>query len=243
MLIDILREINEPLTRENFAKILYNLIQPDCAKITEYITQTPYNRLKPILNEQYTLTFIGSLKKAQYDPEYISSILAHLYQYSYVSSIEKYASLQLQPQVNLSVNNDGKYILYYKTFHIENNITSVIYINDFKFITEPIEFVEQPCNVPVPIPWSQTTDLEILYSHEKCDQYLSFQLMLQEADAGQPNKNSTTTTSRLPSAQRQARLAEINKTSKEIFTRAYWIGYYYYNTNIGEGFYLFDKNK
>lgn len=232
MLVDILQRISVPLSRDEFAKILFSLIQSGCGRLTERTEIQPYNQLKPILDENYTLTFIKSLKKSNYSPREIASVLAHLYQYSYVSHINHITCITLQPHVIMSVDANGKYLLSYETFHLNEKkpTHNLTFVNNFRFIQEPIQFIEKPCIVDIPQDNLYIQEMEILYSPDRCDQFLAFQLMLADA---QKSSSSTLTggTERnlsMPSTSRQARLAEISKTSRAIFSKAYWCGYYYY---------------
>ncbi|WBR61495.1 hypothetical protein [Drosophila suzukii associated hytrosavirus 1] len=245
MLVDVLQKISSPLTRESFGKILYALIQADCGRQPERIEAVPYNMLKPILNEHYTLTFIRSLRQQQYSAAEIASVLSHLYQYSYVAGLNSIASIQLQPHVLLNVDSVGRYIFNYETYSLEEYIPNVRHINDFKFISEPIQFIEKPCVFDLPRTNEHTEEMENLYSYDKCDQYLAFQLML-SSNSDDDNRPSTSreTTGRgfegLSTA-RQSKVAELSKTSRAIFSKPYWAGYYYYGINQGSGFYVFDQ--
>lgn len=243
MLLNILQKINSPLSRVDFARILFALIQRNCDNIIERINIEPYNQLKPILNEHYTLTFIKSLKSSNYSINEVTSILVHLYQYSHVSGINRISSIQLQPYVTLNINENGKYIFNYNTYKIHEGVSNLLTINDFKFISEPIEYIERPCIVDVNTHQMHIDEMEILYSPEKCDQYLAFQLML-SSNNNSPATNTNTQTNRIdinmPSTSRQKRVNELNKTSRSIFTKAYRIGYYYHGLNVNKGSYTFD---
>lgn len=263
MLVDILHKISQSLSRENFARILFHLIHPDCSSQYNKLEDVPYNRLKPILNEQYTLKFINNLNKANYTPEEISGVLIHLYHYSHVSNIKNIACITLQPHVFLGVDKNGKYFYNYETFHLNTTKQNITYLNNIGYVSEPIEFVERPCIVDVKTHDSHIKELELLYDMDKCDQYLAFHMMLGNNNntqtfgnsgessatnaASADNQPSTSTGVRtfgLPSTTRDIRAAELNKTSRSIFSRPYWMGYYYYGLeNIaGNSYYMFESN-
>lgn len=259
MLVDVLQKITHNLTRADFAKVLYALIQSECSRVPERIEFVPYNQLKPILNEHYTLAFIRSLKAEQYTPRDITSVLSHLYQYSYVAGLNSVASVQLQPHVIQNVDAEGRYIYNYETFEIVERLPNFVKLNDFKFISEPVEFIEKPCIVDVEsLSDSYLEEMEKLYSYDKCDQYLAFHIMLREnsddgsapATLSEEASTSAAATTGLAgrfsspdslASTRQARLTELNKTSRSIFSKAYWTGYYYYGINQGAGYYVFDQ--
>lgn len=248
MLVDILQQVTEPLSRADLAEILFNLIQPDCSRVHSKIEKIPYNQLKPILNEQYTRKFIYSLTEEEYQPSNITSLLIHLYQYSIVTRNERWTSVTLQPQVTINIDTDGKYIINYKTFQFFDIPSPVTYINDFAFISEPIEFINMPCYVDIPNDHVFIRDMEILYSPEKCDQYLAFMMMIGAnvrdcGDAASSNNEQNRASTSSLSTRRSTQLAKTNKTATDVFSRAYWCGYYYYNTPslAKKGYYTFDK--
>lgn len=247
MLVDILQKIDTPLSKADFAKVLYQLIQPSCgggaAVVNERASLKPYDLLQPILNEQYTLVFIKSLERKadQFTAKEISSILAHLYRYSYVSSISSIASLQLQPYVALNFASDGKHMITYETFDVVERRQKDRYLNDFKFIMSPIEFIEKPCVVKIPQPNYNMYDLESLYSYDKCDQYMAFQAMLDENTKALASSSGASSSSSRPSTSSAARLRDINRASRFILSRIYLKGFYYYGTNLTGGYYVFDK--
>lgn len=180
MLFNILQKINGFLSKKELSKILYSLIQPNCGRVIERTKISPYNELKPMLDEHYTLTFIKSLEEKDYNSNEITGILIHLYQYSHLANINSLASIQLQPAVFLHAEKNGKFILIYETFYVNSRNLNIININDFKFISEPIEFVEKPCEIDVKLQRIDYDKLDVLYCPEKCDQYLAFCLMLTE---------------------------------------------------------------
>lgn len=261
MLADILHKISEPLSREMFADILFRLINSDCSNTYEKLETIPYNRLKPILNEQYTLKIIQSLEKTNYNTEEISGLLVHLYRYSYVSNIRNVACITLQPHVFLAIDKDGRYFFNYETFNIIKPKNNITFLNNFGYISEPIEFIERPCVVDIKFRDSHIKELELLYDTDKCDQYLAFHMMLSNSsssstktadntstpDDDKPSTSAEASSSRifsLPSATRNARVTELSKTSRDIFSKAYWMGYYYYGLgdNISGSYnYTFDN--
>lgn len=258
MLVDVLQKITTSLSREEFASILFRLIQPDCGRVTTRIEQAPYNELKPFLNEHYTMTVIRNLNAQKYEATNISSILSHLYQYSIVTMNSTVASLQLQPYVTLNMDKSGKYIYTYKTYNQYDHLASIIHMNDFKYITEPIEFIEKPCTVDYNACTLHIDEMELLYSHEKCDQYLAFQMMIQnnstesseatkKPQAG-PTLSAAGTSRRTFNIQQSSRLSaagssSFNKTVRSVLSLPFVLGYYYYGLTASDkkGRYKFDE--
>lgn len=260
MLINVFKKINKPLLGSDFINIIHYLIQSDYGYLnSKKIEEKPYDELKPMLNEKYSLRFIGSIEiNRSYGPQEIISILAHLYQYSHVSSLEDVAALQPQPYVITSLDKDGKYILKYETFHVYVKTWNNIHIDDPKFISEPIEFIEKPCFINVDLNKPNNSEIAALLSCEKCDQYLAFHAMIRE---NQPPSTATTAadktnrggtqeqnraTSFLPNFDKtikipssitettttttQQSISATNKTAQSIISKLYWVGYYYYGT-------------
>lgn len=240
MLINILQKINDPLSKSELSQILYSLIQPHCGYTKKHVVTTisPYDELKPILNEHYTLYFIQTLKEDNYNPTNISSILIHLYQYSFVANRNFVSDLQLQPYVKLNVKENGKFIYTYETYRVHDKLANILFVNDFSFITEPIEYIEKPCYVNVESMRSNIDEMEILYSPEKCDQYLAFQMMLCENNRLNDEQQQK---ANIPSTSAEAEKQKNNKTtisSRSIFTKHYWVGYYYYGLNHENHYYV-----
>lgn len=244
MLVDILQKINKSLPLENFASILYQLINSSCGRISRRIEISPYDQLKPTLDEQYTLKFISSLKKELYFPKEIAGVLIHLYQYSYTSNIESLASVTLQPYVVMNVDKNHNFILNYKRSFIYDYPRNMSIINNFSNISEPIEFLEERCYINIPDDKFYEQEMEIIYSHENCDQYLAFYNMLKEASR---SSNGSLSSDNKPmenaSYKRQAKISDGNKKSREIFSPQYWCGFYYYGINSTQypGNYVFDR--
>lgn len=222
MLVETLQKINKPLSREEFAKILYSLIQPDCGKVQPQLDVEPYSRLRPILNEQFTMTIIRNLSESQYAPAEISGILAHIYKYSIVSNNDVMASYQLQPHVSTFIDNDGKYVLYYETFN-EKKVEGMRYMNDWRYIYQPIEFIEKPCVLPID---ERGIETDNIFTFEQCDQNAAFRKMAEESyNQPKPSSSSSSSSSkRLPVG-----AVPISKTtpSRHFLSRFYLLGYYY----------------
>lgn len=234
MLIDVLQKINRPLSKNDLAEILFTLIYSKSQDRLRTKIE-PYNQLKPLLNEQYTLVFIKSFAKNQdiFGINEICGILVHLYRYSHVSNYSDIACLQLQPHVTVNIDKDGKYYIIYETFDTVKKKERQTYMNDFKYITDPIEYFEKPCIVDIRNNEFDFYDIEKLYSYEKCDQYMAFQIMLAENSSSDNN---------IQEKQSPANLAKVSsQLSKNILTKPYLMGYYYYKVGLSKGEYLFDK--
>lgn len=246
MLVDIIQKIDKSLTSVEFSRILYSLIQSCSGYSTTKIDKHPYNELKPILDEDYTLYFIDSLKDNLYDSEKIIAVLIHLYQYSYMCSIHNNSSIQLQPYVQVKQDKEGRYFLLYETYHVLAKNGNIVNIKDFKYIKDPIEFVERPCIVDSKRYELNLDPLHLLFSHDKCDQYIAFNMML-KGNAGYCSASSTIQLPYLNKPDEFTRsrrtIQQVNKMSKDILSKPYFNGYYYYdnlNTNY-KGFYLFEE--
>lgn len=255
MLIDILQKITDSLTRNELATILYNLIQPNCGHQRSKNTTPPYNELRQILDEQYTMTHIVNLKNASYTADEIIGLLGHLYQYSIISKLNMTNNLQVQPHVILGHGNDGNYIYIYDTFNVFDHLANIIYMNDFKYIMEPVQFVERPRFIDIVSNVLHINEMEKLFAHDKCDQYLAFQIMLQENNAtcvtytDNPSVSSgDTTASVLP--QRRSFLqtgirrstdtnnADTTQKASTLITLPYLVGYFNYKLTLDNNFRL-----
>lgn len=244
MLIDILQKITNPLSKKELAEILYSLIYSRCSDRPR-TSREPYNQLKPVLNEQFTLVFIKSLdrNKEQFQPNEISGILVYIYRYSHVSNYSDIACLQPQPHVAINITNDGKYCITYETFDIVGKYKKdVSYMNDFKFISQPIEYIEKPCIVDINRYDYDMDEAENLYSYEKCDQLMAFKIMLAEnAISSTTTSQSSPSNQQRPATSSAMRNRDLSRTSKNILSKSYLLGYTYYGINLPGGNYLFDK--
>lgn len=229
-LSDVLRRIKAPLNQDTFASILYNLIKNEGCHKSARIDIEPYNDLRPDLNLHFTMSIIRNMEEPIYPENVICSMLVFLYQYSIVSDIESIACLRLQPHVTLAVAKDGRYVVVYDTFNMNMvNAINSPFMNDFKYIMQPIEFVEKPCHVDTTSNVIQLEEMEKLYTYEKCDQYVCYRLMLCDDNEGGCNTSEY---------KRNPRVQATDKSlSRNYLSKPFLAGYYCYDVPGGVGTY------
>lgn len=222
------------MSHTELSNILYRLIYFECGGNAPVVDLKPYNELRPILNENYTLTLIKNLETRTYEPSEIASILVHVYQYSIVSNNVHVASMQTQPYVTLNMATNGQYIFSYETFNDYDNAARIRHMNDIKYITNPIDYLEKPCFIDTEENDLFIDDLEKLYSPEKCDQYLANLMMLKDI--------ATSTTDAVNNSRSVSNtLGAISKKSRDIRTLPYILGYYYYGLGMKDNNYVFTE--
>lgn len=243
MLADIISQITEPLDRKTLAEILYSLIQIEYMRPIVKTRTTPYNQLRALLNENYTMVHIRNLTDKTYTVPEIIGILIHLYNYSHIAAQISISCLRLQPHVLLNINDQHQYFFNYKTYEIyQNRNPKFLVMNDLKYIQEPVEFVEKPCTVNDvdSLHKNFIKDMEMLHSTDKCDQYMAFHIMIDTNRRKSPEVPPEPTNKGVKSRQSQQ---EETHPLKTLITKEYWSGYYMYNTPNSLYNYVFQKNK
>lgn len=231
---EVLRNISVDIDVGDFSQILYNLIVPDDTRaIIPNTTIAPYKNLRPILNENYTKVIIKNLQKEKrITPARQCAILKHLYDYSVISNSHAMKCVTLQPYVNVKKNKEGKYYYSYTTYN-RIGTDHLLFLNDFKYITHPIEFVEKPCFLDVEIDDIDLKDIERLGSFDRCDQYVAHQLLMLEEYSQSAASSSS---SSLSNSTRRTRTitSDLGKSlpqnaSWHTISAPYLAGYFYFN--------------
>lgn len=235
MLKDVLKSIRNPISRANLGYVLHNLIKPGCGNVPVRILIEPYNLLPPILNKYYTLKFIRNLDKEEYAPDMIAGILCNIYRYSYVSDDAVVASVQTQPYVTLERKTDGHFILSYETYN--SFPVGITYVNELRFLTLPLEFVERKC-IKTPSDHTSSDIACNFFSFDKCDQYIAFQQLIKTNRTAQQELSgpSTSKAGKLKTTQFNR-----NTPSGSIMSVRYLEGYICYGLIEASGTYTFSN--
>lgn len=225
MLVDTLNQIVFPLTRSEFLSILANLIDYSCEdKTTNLITMKPYNELLQTLDQDYTMYAIRNLAKETYTPEEIQGFLGHLYRYTVFASRDFISSLTIQPQVLLKEKPNGEHYYTYEQHHLYKYIPEITLINDISYIRTQLEFVPAICECKEDNTEDFLHDMELLFSYDKCDQYLAFNTMIKSNEIASGSSSSST----LKYSSGKRRIPSADRTSRDIFSKPYWLGYFFY---------------
>lgn len=162
---------------------------------------------------------IRNLRSGSYQAEEIASLLAFFYKYSMISNNEVISTYTLQPHVSLHQDMNGKYLLAYETFN-EKHIEDMRYINDWRYIYYPIEFVEKPCSVPMD---ERGIEIDNIFTFEQCDQYAAFRKMAEEST----NEPKTTTVAGTSRQRVTTTVISKGTPSRSVLSRQYLLGFYY----------------